>query len=167
MLCDESNRSHHRYSTMFDLGDTQLPEALLVAHLGKPERIKESKRFAGTELLGRLEEWRHIFLNHGLSPSHHALLSHDSGRGGSCEAAAGRSGDTGTADGGKPELLNGVLAGGHLCGEDSENRDHCHAPVVELLHPHLVVVHVHAEGVPVVARLLAGWRIKKNISIKN
>ena len=67
----------------------------------------------------------------------------------------------------KPELLHGVLAGGHLCGEDSENRDHGHAPVVELLHPHLVVVHVHAEGVPVVARLLAGWRIKKNIRIKN
>ena len=56
MLCDKPNRSHHRYSTMLDLGDTQLPEALLVAHLGKPERIKESKRLGGAELLGRLEE---------------------------------------------------------------------------------------------------------------
>ena len=78
MLCDEPNRSHHRYSTMLDLGDTQLPKALLVAHLGKPEWIKESKRLGGAELLGRLEERRCILLNDGLSPSHHALCSHDS-----------------------------------------------------------------------------------------
>ena len=56
MLCDEPDRSHHRYSTMLDLGDTQLPKALLVAHLGEPEWIKESKRLGGAELLGRLEE---------------------------------------------------------------------------------------------------------------
>ena len=78
MLCDEPDRSHHRYSTMLDLGDTQLPKALLVAHLGEPEWIKESKRLGGAELLGRLEERRCILLNDGLSPSHHALCSHDS-----------------------------------------------------------------------------------------
>ena len=41
---------------MLDLGDTQLPEALLVAHLGEPERIEEPKGLASTELLRRLEE---------------------------------------------------------------------------------------------------------------
>ena len=115
---------------MLDLGDTQLPEALLVAHLGEPEWVEEPKGLAGTELLRRLEERRCIFLNDGLSPSHHTLLSHDSGRGGSCKAAAKGGGSTGTADGGKSELLHGILAGGHLCGEDAKNRDHGHAPVV-------------------------------------
>ena len=51
------------------------------------------------------------------------------------------------------ELLNGILARGHLCGEDAKNRNHGHAPVVQFLHPHLVVVHVHTEGIAIVARL--------------
>ena len=106
---------------MFDLGDTQLPEALLITHLGEPQRIEKSNRLGGTELLRRLEEWRCIFLNDGLSPSHHTLLSRHSGRGGSCKAAARGGGGTCATNGGEPELLHGVLAGGHLCSEDAKN----------------------------------------------
>merc|ERR1711948_218130 len=52
------------------------------------------------------------------------------------------------------ELLNGVLARRQLRGEDAQHADHGHAAVVELLAPHLWRVHLQAQGVAKVARLI-------------
>ena len=54
----------------------------------------------------------------------------------------------------KAELLNRIFASCTFCREDTEHRDHSHTSVVELLHSHLVIVHLNTEGVAIVARLL-------------
>merc|ERR1712032_722010 len=53
----------------------------------------------------------------------------------------------------KAKLLYGILSSSNLCSKDAQNRDHSHAPIADLLGPHVVVVHIDAKRVAVVPSL--------------
>jgi len=126
VLAHKADGRHHRHAAVLQLRRAELVEAHLVTHGGEAQRVEVAQRLHGTDLRSRRE---------GRRGRRHILGCCSRGR--------------------QTELLDRILARRNLRREDAKHGDHGHAPIGDLLHAHLLVVHVEAEGVTEVARLRA------------
>jgi len=135
VLGDGADGRHHGHAPVLELSGAEVAEAGLVALLREAQRVEEADGARHADLLGRQEHGRfRRFRGRGPAHDERATLPH----------------------GRETQLLHAVLPRRKVRGDDAERREHGHAPVVDLLVPHVLGVLPEPGRVAEVPGLLRG-----------